>query len=133
MSKNTSPRFITATCKCGNKFEREVKRGRPQVWCPSCVLVPFYDRPTVAATVAVVMSATGEVVVTAPVADRIVNVNDPFDSVRAEIEAEIALINAEHKEFFKDLVDGGMDRHEAGPIVTAMSAARMTATYAKYK
>lgn len=127
MSKNT-PRFVTATCKCGNQFDREVKRGRPQIWCPTCALVPFYDRAAVA--VPVVLSATGEVVV---VPDRIVNANDPLDAVRAEIEVEIAEINAEHKQFFADLVDGGMDPYEAGPIVSAASAARMTATYAKYK
>lgn len=128
MSKNTSPRFVTATCKCGNQFDREVKRGRPQIWCPACALVPFYDRAAV--VVPVVLSATGEVVV---VPDRIVNINDPLDAVRAEIEVEIAEINAEHKQFFADLVDGGMDPYEAGPIVSAASAARMTATYAKYK
>ena len=105
MSKNTSPRFVTATCKCGNQFDREVKRGRPQIWCPACALVPA----------------------------RIVNINDPLDAVRAEIEVEIAEINAEHKQFFADLVEAGMDPYEAGPIVSAASAARMTATYAKYR
>jgi len=128
MSKNTSPRFVTATCKCGNQFDREVKRGRPQIWCPACVLVPFYDRTAV--VVPVVLSATGEVVV---VPDRIVNINDPLDAVRAEIEVEIAEINAEHKQFFADLVEAGMDPYEAGPVVSAASAARMTATYAKYR
>lgn len=128
MSKNTSPRFVTATCKCGNQFDREVKRGRPQIWCPACALVPFYDRAAV--VVPVVLSATGEVVV---VPDRIVNINDPLDAVRAEIEAEIAEINAEHRQFFADLVEAGMDPYEAGPVVSAASAARMTATYAKYR
>lgn len=131
MSKNNSPRFVTATCKCGTQFEREVKRGRPQVWCPTCVLVPFYERTT--APVPVVMSVdevVDEVVVTAP---RVANDNDPLDAVRDNITAEIAAINVEHLRKFHELVAGGMDPYVAGPIMTAETATLYNAVYAKYR
>lgn len=47
----TTVRTVTATCPCGQSFQREVKRGRPQVWCNGCRTVAFYDRPQAAAPV----------------------------------------------------------------------------------
>lgn len=89
---NTNPRTVQAVCACGTVFTREVKRGRPQVWCGPCIEVPFYERATksVNETTAVV---EGEEVV----ADRIHNENDALDAVRPEIEARMLVLNAEHK------------------------------------
>ncbi len=42
-------RTVQATCRCGNTFAREVKRGRPQMWCPSCRKAPFQKREAITA------------------------------------------------------------------------------------
>lgn len=81
---------VSAICACGVAFTREVKRGRPQVWCSTCLTVPFYER-----TNKVVNETT--IVVEDEVADRIHNENDALDAVRPEIEARMALLNVEHK------------------------------------
>jgi hypothetical protein len=101
---NKPVRFVTATCACGASFDREVKRGRPQKWCPACVAVPFYDRTAAPAPVAV----EGE-----PVADKPVNQWDDLAPVRDQIEAAMVIVNAEHKVRYADLVARGVDPLEA--------------------
>lgn len=90
---NTNPRTVQAVCACGATFSREVKRGRPQVWCDPCILVPFYERAAKSANETTAVVEGGEV----EVADRIHNENDPHDAVRPEIEARMVVINAENK------------------------------------
>lgn len=126
---NTKPvKSVTVTCACGAQFSREVKRGRPQVWCPSCVEVPFYERINAAAPTTV--TEAGEVVV---VADRIVNVNDPLDAVRVDVEAAMAVINAENKARYDALVAAGTDSFEAGVIAGRETYNATTAMYALYR
>lgn len=86
MSKNKPIKTVATTCQCGAKFDREVKRGRPQVWCPTCLAIPFYER-----TVATV-SETGEVVVEAPKRQF-----DDLGKFRDIIEAEVAEFYAANK------------------------------------
>lgn len=83
--------FITVTCPCGTDFDREVKRGRPAIWCPECRKVPVAQR------VAAVVSETGE----APVAERKVSrlgQHDKFSyEQREQITANVEAVNAEYK------------------------------------
>jgi len=104
-------KFVTVTCQCGNQFDREVKRGRPQVWCPSCVETPFYER--VRAEAPVVVNAAGEEVVKS---DATLRPNDPLGQFRDDIEAGVAEINADHKVRFAALVAGGLTPWQAGPL-----------------
>lgn len=124
---NTAPKFVSASCACGASFDREVKRGRPQIWCPTCVAVPFYDRIKGAAPTTV--TATGEVVVVV----KPVNENDPLSHVREQIEMEIAAINLDHKVRYALLVSKGVDRHDAADIVGPMTNEAVLAVYAKYR
>lgn len=88
MSKNTKPvRTVSATCACGASFSREVKRGRPQVWCPSCIEVPFAKRVVAPAVAA-------ETVTDAEGVERVVNQWDAHDAVRSIIEANVAEVYA---------------------------------------
>lgn len=84
MSKAT--RTVKATCPCGVVFDREVKRGRPQRWCPTCVEVPFYERQAAEAV-------EGE----EPVAEKIVSEFDDLAHVRDLITEGIAEADANHK------------------------------------
>jgi hypothetical protein len=130
-SMNTKPvKTVQATCACGATFTREVKRGRPQVWCPACVAIPFYERT--AAPVAPV----------APVADvpaeaateRIVNENDPLDAVRVEVEAGMALINLDHKaRYAAFLAAGGTPLTPEADRISAETFAQTTALYGQFR
>lgn len=103
-------KFVKATCPCGSSFDREVKRGRPQVWCPACVAVPFYERT--AQPVAPV--ATVAVEVEGVESPKAVNKHDRLREVRGEIEAAMEVINAGHKIRFAELVTAGMSPMDAG-------------------
>lgn len=109
MSTATATRTVKATCACGASFEREVKRGRPQVWCPSCLGIPFAKRehPVV---------VTEEGVVTDAVVAKPINENDPLGNVREQLEADV-------KAFYADNVGCGGDAQMKG----------LQAIYAKYR
>jgi hypothetical protein len=137
MSKNNSPRFQSVVCACGVKFDREVKRGRPQVWCPSCALIPFYERTTGVKVVATAAEVARHMplgwVAPEEAPARIRNENDPYDSVRELIEAQVVEINRLHKELFAELVAAGLSREEAGVRVANASAEQYRTVYAQYK
>jgi thiol-disulfide isomerase/thioredoxin len=79
---------VSVVCPCGEGFEREVKRGRPAIWCPPCREIPMAKRVSVPFTQA---AEDGE-----PVEDRVVNPNDKYDGpVRDGIEANVAAVYAE--------------------------------------
>lgn len=59
----TAVRTVQAVCACGASFEREVKRGRPQVWCDACRAVPFAERTGAPRPVSVDPEASEAVVV----------------------------------------------------------------------
>lgn len=126
MTKTTTTRTTSATCACGASFDREIKRGRPQVWCPACVEVPFYDRVKVVALV----DEAGEaiVVVAKPVSE-----NDPLGHVRELVEAEVAEVNADHKARFAAAVAGGTDKHIAALECSTALHEGLVAVYAKYR
>lgn len=127
MNKSNKPaRTATATCTCGASFEREVKRGRPQVWCPACIEISFYDRIKVAAPV----TETGEAVV---VVAKPVSENDPLGAVRELVEADVAEVNAEHKARFAAKVAAGADKHVAALECGVMLHEALIAVYAKYR
>lgn len=106
--------FVKATCPCGTSFDREVKRGRPQVWCPACLAIPFYERTStpvtpVAATVVAVDEVTGEKVWPLGKSDR-------YREVRAEIEAAVVEIYADSLIAYHVSVANGMDPVDAGVV-----------------
>jgi hypothetical protein len=121
---NKPVRFVTATCACGASFDREVKRGRPQKWCPACVAVPFYDRTAAPAPVAV----EGE-----PVADKPLNQWDDLAHVRDDIEAAMAVVNAEHKVRYADLVARGVDPLEAAESLDQDLRDNINEVYVTYR
>lgn len=136
---NKPVKTVSVKCACGASFTREVKRGRPQVWCPTCVSVPFYERnstPVVGAdgeTYLVGNEAAEEI---AP--ERISNENDDLDAVRVDIEAGMVAINADHKTLFASLIAGGMpvmDAADRAQAVTLTATQNLYALHApsKYK
>lgn len=118
-------RVITVQCQCGASFEREVKRGRPQLWCPACVAVPFYER--VRAQAPAVVTEAGTVV------KAVANSNDPLGSVRSDLEAAVAECNAEHKASYAAAVKAGADKYVAAAAMQAALAAGLNEVYAKYR
>ena len=126
MSK--AAKFVTVKCQCGNSFDREVKRGRPQVWCPDCLAVPFYER--VRAEAPTVVNDAGEAVVKS---DTTTRPNDPLAEYRDAIEEGVAEINADHKVRFDALVAAGMERWEAGMVAQAETAKALVEFYGKYR
>lgn len=82
-------KYVTATCACGASFQREVKRGRPQVWCATCQEVPYEQRAAKPVAAPVAEAVEGEPEVEKP--------KRPFDAYgycRDEIEAEVAMVYA---------------------------------------
>lgn len=75
-------------CPCGAKFERPASKGRPQIWCPACTLLPHAKRVRIVEP-SVVVDENAE-----PEKPR--NQHDKHASVRDQLEAEMAIINAEH-------------------------------------
>lgn len=125
---NTTARFVSATCACGASFQREVKRGRPQVWCPACIEVPFYDRVKAAAPT--VITETGEVVT---IEAKPVNENDALGHVREQVEIEVAAAYAAHKVRFASLVAAGLTPEHAAAESGPIADAEVLAVYAKYR
>ena len=111
----------TVTCPCGSSFEREVKRGRPQVWCPSCVTIPFAER------VRAEISETGEVITA-----KEPNPNDPKWQNREAIEAGMVEINAAHKARFAALVASGVDKWAAAARISPIMSEEVRALYARF-
>lgn len=127
-------RTVNVVCACGATFTREVKRGRPQVWCPACVAVPFYERnchPVVVNGETFLVGNEAAAPVEAPAAERIVNENDMLDAVRVEIEAGMAEINMAHKVRFAALVATGMLPMDAAAKAQAETLAATQNHYAR--
>ena len=120
-------RTVSAVCACGASFEREVKRGRPQVWCPACIDVPFAQRTHVVAPTA----TTDDGVTT--VTDRIKNDNDPLDAFRVTLEAEVAAVYADHKSDYASYISQGHSTEVAAEWVHKASSEAVLAIYAKYR
>lgn len=120
---NKPVRFVSATCACGASFEREVKRGRPQKWCPACVAVPFYERTQAPA----VEPVEGEVQ-EAPKGSE----HDDHADVRSQIEQDIAIVNADHKARFASLVELGVDPLVASEQIEGQLREETLAVYAKW-
>lgn len=120
---NKTVRFVTATCACGATFQREVKRGRPQKWCPDCVAVPFYERTQAPAA----EMAEGEAQ-EAPKGSE----HDDNAEVRSQIEADIAVVNADHKARFAALVEAGVDKYVAAEQIQDQLREETLAVYAKW-
>ncbi len=108
----TAVRTVTAVCACGASFEREVKRGRPQVWCPACREVPFYER-----TAAPVKAASGdpEAPEAAPEPQNQLVWQEDTDCTpeqRYRIEERIRQANAEWPALYKELKAAGLSAME---------------------
>lgn len=121
-------KFVTVSCQCGKSFDREVKRGRPQIWCADCLAVPFYERARAQAPV--VVNEAGESVVKTATVDR---PHDTLGEFRDAIEEGVATINAEHKARFEALVAGGADKYVAAAQCSPVLAAALTEFYGKYR
>lgn len=118
-----SAQFVTATCACGAQFKREVKRGRPQVWCGPCQEIPYEQRVAKPAS-PVVETVEGE-----PVADRPKRPFDSYGYCRDQIEAEVAAVYATWKADFAALKAQGMSDFDAGSVL----GEKLKAVYAGYK
>lgn len=124
-------KFVKANCACGVQFQREVKRGRPSVWCPACLEIPFYKRTPKSVSVNLVPASVDSESSTAPT--HIVNENDPLDAVRAEIEAGMVVINDTHKARFAELVLSGMRVGDVAVKVQAETFAATTELYGQFR
>lgn len=110
---------VSVICPCGAHFDREVRRGRPQVWCPSCIAKPFDQRVRVEEVVA-------------EAAPR--NAHDKYWRNRDAIEAAVVIVDADYKIAFASLVAAGADPWgaEAAALTVEYSDA-LKAVYAPYK
>lgn len=120
---NKPVRTVSAVCACGASFDREVKRGRPQKWCPTCVAVPFYERQTVE-----VVAVVGE-----HVAEKVTSEWDDLAHVRDDIEAAMAIVNADHKARFASLVETGVDPYVAADQITDTLNDEIRAVYVMFR
>lgn len=90
-----SARTFPTKCNCGVVFDREVKRGRPQVWCPTCLAIPFYERNhTHTATIngvsqPIEFDSDG---VQIGHVERVVNVWDQHDAIRHLIDLNVQAV-----------------------------------------
>lgn len=124
---SNATRTVSATCACGAVFTREAKRGRPQVWCPACIIVPFYDRVRV--QVANTTSEAGVVSETKPV-----NENDPLSNVREQLNAEVIEADARYSARYAAFVAAGVDKHLAVEQANyKITFDEIVAIYAKYR
>jgi hypothetical protein len=130
MTKPT--KYVTANCACGASFQREVKRGRPQVWCPKCQAVPFYERVQGQAAAPVAQAGEAEV----PAAPKPKRPFDSYGAVRDEIEAQVATLYGEYHEWVAEVTAAAaakgrskftidFDAYELGD--------KLKAIYAQYK
>lgn len=117
-------KYVTATCACGASFQREVKRGRPQVWCPKCQAVPFYERVQAQAAPP---APAGEA--EAPAVEKPKRPFDSYGAVRDEIEAQVAVVYSTWKADFAVLKAEGLSDFDAG----FQLGEKLKAVYAQYK
>lgn len=88
MSKNTKAvRTVATVCQCGKTFQREIRRGRPQIWCDACMTIPFAKRITAPVVTEAKVHTDAEGV------ERIANQWDDKDAIRPQIEANVAEVN----------------------------------------
>lgn len=114
MTKNSKAvRTVATTCPCGKSFNREVRRGRPQVWCDSCMTIPFAKRVTMQVAVEAKIVTDSEGV------ERIANQWDVHDAIRPTIEANVAAVNAEWPAKRAELLASGVSSLEASFIYQA--------------
>lgn len=111
------PKFVSVVCACGSKFDREVKQGRPQVWCPTCREKPFYERTGAKSTAVAVV----EPVAVAEVETE--EATDPMSSWRERVEAAVAERYAAHKVRYEALVAEGLSKWEAANLCADMISA----------
>lgn len=116
MSNSKPVRTVSVRCKCGTMFDREVKRGRPQVWCESCLAKPFYTRDI--PVVAVSTEPGAEVVETV--------------SRRQLIEAAVAEVYVAHRARCAEMVANGVSVYEVGHLAGPQMAEELRAAYAQY-
>lgn len=110
---------VSVICPCGSQFDRPVRRGRPQVWCPPCAVKPFESR------------VRSEVVVEEVVMAEVkANKNDRFWRSRDVIEAGVVEVDADFKTAFAALVAAGADPW--GSEVAALSQEHSEALKAVY-
>lgn len=124
---NKPVRVVSATCACGATFEREVKRGRPQKWCPACVAVPFYERTAAPAAEEVVAEDTTEAEA------KPANQWDDLADRREQIEAAMVIVNADHKARYAALVAAGVDTLVAAEQIEDQLREEIQAVYTQYR
>lgn len=108
MTKNSKAvRTVAATCPCGKSFNREIRRGRPQVWCDKCMAIPFAKRINMPVTTETKVHTDVEGV------ERIANQWDVHDAIRPTIEANVAEVNAAWPAKRAALIAKGVDALEA--------------------
>jgi hypothetical protein len=122
----TATKTVTVVCACGASFQREVKRGRPQVWCPTCLAVPFYERARVEAPAVTVEPADEQT--PAPQSEW-----DDLAHAREDIETKIQAIYDGHRERFAQLVAAGMSPMDAGEKAHRKTFLEITEVYAQYR
>ena len=115
----TIPKLIKVTCSCGTIFDREVKRGRPRIWCGGCNGTG--PRPSKIET------PQTETVSAVPL-----NPNDALSAVRDQIDAGMAEINRIHKEEFASLVAAGTNPMVAAKKMQDRSYERTIALYSQF-
>lgn len=89
MPKNPKAvRTVATVCPCGKTFQREVRRGRPQIWCDPCMAIPFAKRRTAPVVTVAKVHTDAEGV------ERIANQWDDKDAIRPQIEANVTEVYA---------------------------------------
>lgn len=84
---------VTVVCPCGASFVREVKRGRPAIWCETCREIPMAKRVNKPEAAAVIVNEDGEV------EELPENEHDKYPAVvRASIEASVKAVYAQWPE-----------------------------------
>lgn len=122
------PKFVSVVCACGSKFDREVKQGRPQVWCPACREKPFYERISTGA--AKQIAAERAVAVVNDEAEVEEVEADAMTTWRAKVEEAVAAQYAVHKDRIATLIAEGLSSHEAANIASDLiNAPALAAVY----
>jgi hypothetical protein len=116
-------RYVTATCACGATFQREVKRGRPQVWCEPCRETPFYERAKTQVPISTEAQPTE-----AP-KPRPTSQFDRLAYAREQIEAQVAEVNAAWPAKHALLLSEGLSLFDAATVLSD----ELRAVYAPYK
>lgn len=108
---------VAATCACGSSFQREVRRGRPQVWCNECMAIPFAKRERL-------VEASVEAVEPRALAQW-----DVLTHVRDQVEADVAEVYSTWGADFAALVASGVTADEAQMTL----GDRLRDVYSKYR